>query len=170
MTLFTGTIPTIASGDTTTVPTNLATYRDALKGASEAWTAFTPTWTGVTANPALGNGSFTGTAYARVNKLVHFRIVLTMGSTTTYGTGQWIFTPPVAPVAVATNRIPFLADLYDAGVNAYHGVANFFTGGNLYLYCDPTTAGNPLRGVAAAAPFTWGTGDQVVIAGTYESV
>jgi hypothetical protein len=169
VTAFTGTIPTIASGDTTTVPTNFATWRDCMKGLSEAWTAYTPTWTAVTANPALGNGSFSGSAYARVNKLVMFRIVLTMGSTTTYGTGQWIFTPPVAAVAPNTNRVPFAADLYDAGVNAYAGVATFFTAGNLYLYCDPTTAGNPLRGVTSAIPFAWGTGDQVVITGTYEA-
>lgn len=168
MTLFTGSISSISPGDTTTVSAALGTYRDALKGASEAWTAFTPTWTAATTNPVLNNGSFSGSAYARVNKLIHFRIVLTMGSTTTYGTGQWILTPPVAPVGGAV-RVPFLADAYDSGVNAYHAWATMFTAGSLYVYCDPTTAGNPARSVTVTTPFSWGTGDQLVINGTYEA-
>lgn len=169
MTSFVGTIPTIASGDTTTVPTNLATYRDALKGLSEAWTAFTPTWTAATTNPVLGNGSFTGSAYSRVNKKIDFRIVLTMGSTTTYGTGIWIFTPPVLAVSPNTNPIPFVANAYDTGTNFYHCWATFFTAGSLYCYCDPTAAGGAARSVTVTTPFTWGTGDQFIIAGSYEA-
>lgn len=140
-----------------------------LNGLQAAWTAYTPTWTGTTTNPTLGNGSFAGSAWLRIGKTVLFRIVLTMGSTTTYGSGQWVLTPPVAPVGGATVRVPNPADYYDTGNNAYPGYAAFFTGGNLYLYCDPTTAGGASRAVGAAAPFTFGAGDQVVINGSYEA-
>ena len=34
--------------------------RDNLKAIGDAWTSFTPTWTGVTTNPAIGNGTLNG--------------------------------------------------------------------------------------------------------------
>lgn len=168
MTVFTGTIPTIASGDTTTVPTNLATYRDALKGAADAWTAYTPTWTATSVNPAIGNGSFTGSAYMRVNKLVTFRIVLNYGSTTSGGTGQWLLALPVTPINAG--RPSFIADMLDTGVNNYTGRL-VITAGSItaQLLTAGTSAGGPDRAVSATVPFTFGTGDQLTITGTYEA-
>ena len=55
MTTWTGTIPTLAPGDTTAVTTGLATYADALQALSEAWTTYTPTWSASTP-PAIGDG------------------------------------------------------------------------------------------------------------------
>lgn len=168
MTAFTGTIPTVASGDTTTVPTNLAIYRDALKAASEAWTAYTPTWTGSGGNPALGNGSFAGSAYARVNKLIHFRIVLTMGSTTTYGTGGWSLTLPVAPLSVTKQT--FVAQLSDTGAADYTAAGRMSaTGSKLDMVCPGTSAGGADRTVQSNQPFTWGSTDTLVVVGTYEA-
>ncbi len=169
MTTWTGTVTSPTAGETTTYPAKIDAMRDALKAVSEAWTAYTPTWSGITTNPALGNGSFSGSAYARVNKLIHFRIVLTMGTTTTYGTGGWRLTLPVAPLSTA--RQSFVADYLDAGTNGWHGNAVWDnTASALVLYTPATTAGNPYRVVGNGnAPFTWGNGDQACIAGTYEA-
>ena len=169
MTTWTGTVPTFTAGDTTTVPTNLNTVRDALKALSEAWTAYTPTWTGATTNPVLNNGSFSGSAYCRIGKLVHFRIVLTMGTTTTYGTGQWRLTLPTAPLSTA--RQTFVADLIDTGINGWNGRASWDNAASaLALHCEATSAaGAAYKAVATGVPFSWGNGDQVCIVGTYEA-
>jgi hypothetical protein len=70
--------------------------------ASEAWTAYTPTWTAPTTNPVLGNGTLTGQYMVQNGKTVHYRIVLIMGSTTTYGSGMYLLSLPVAS-SVATH-------------------------------------------------------------------
>jgi hypothetical protein len=63
-----------------------------------AWTTYTPTWTSSGTAVALGNGVLVG-KYIQIGKTVHVRISLTMGSTTTFGTGfyQWLL--PVTAVS-----------------------------------------------------------------------
>jgi hypothetical protein len=161
---------TWVAGEVVTAAFMNTEVRDALTGVQSAWTAFTPTWTAATVNPVLGNGSFSGSAFQRYGKTILFRIVLTMGTTTTFGTGQWILTPPVAAVAPNTNRIGFVADAYDNGLNAYAAWATFFTAGSLYLYCDPTVAAGAARALGTGVPFSWGSADQLVINGVgYEA-
>src|SRR5579864_7885838 len=63
--------------------------------AMGAWASYTPSWTGSSTNPSLGNGSLTG-RYTQIGKVVLFSVVLTAGSTTTYGSGFWTFTLPIA--------------------------------------------------------------------------
>lgn len=169
MTAFTGTIPTIASGDTTTVPTNLATYRDALKAASEASTSYTPSWTASAGVPAVGNGTLTG-KYAQVNKWVDFRIELTFGTTTTMGTAGSVqrFTLPVTPVS--TQRHRFLGTAYDNGVGDYTVYFRWVsTGPYLEVVAQPTTAGGGDRTVTNTVPFTWGATDVLMVQGRYEA-
>lgn len=57
------------------------------------WTAYTPVWTAQTSDPALGNGTLEG-RYMRFGKTIFFRVVLTIGSTTTVGSNFWKFTLP----------------------------------------------------------------------------
>src|SRR5262245_32215669 len=59
-------------------------------GGGSTGVSYTPIWTGTTTNPTLGNGTLTG-SYIRVSKIVHYRIDLTVGSTTTPATGIWVF-------------------------------------------------------------------------------
>lgn len=70
--------------------------KDALTGIQAGWTAYTPVWTGSSSNPAIGNGTLVG-AYTRFGKTVIGRIKLLAGSTTTYGSGAFRLSPPVAP-------------------------------------------------------------------------
>lgn len=51
----------------------------------QAWSDYTPPWTGTT-NPAIGNGTIVG-RYIQSGKIVRGWFKITMGSTTTYGTG-----------------------------------------------------------------------------------
>lgn len=58
--------------------------------------SYTPTWTASVSNPALGNGSFQYAAYTRKGRRVSVDVSLVMGSTTTFGTGVWRISLPVA--------------------------------------------------------------------------
>jgi hypothetical protein len=163
VTIWTGTAPTFAANDNATVVANLNTLRDAVKAASEAWTAYVPTWTAVTANPVLGNGTLTG-AYMQVNKLVTFRLQLTMGSTTTYGTGGYIFTLPVAAAAGYVT-----GDTICNGT-AFDSSASQSVPLSVLRYTSSTTV-TPLYGgnVTSANPYTFATSDKIAIYGSYEA-
>ena len=120
------------------------------------WTAYVPVWTGASVNPAIGDGTIVG-AYHQVGKLVKARIAINMGSTTTYGSGDYTWTLPVD------------ADIDSAGsAHAFDGTTRY-TGGLLF----PTTStvrvfisgGSTLWGTSL--PHAWGSGDILVITGAY---
>lgn len=134
-------------------------------GGGSAWSTYTPTWTAATTNPNIGNGTRLG-RYMQVGKTVHFVAEITMGSTTTYGSGIWsVGLPPVAartsPGQIALVR----ASDTSVGV-AYDGQA--------VLGASSTTptvsAGNAwLNSVQQGTPFTWANGDILRVFGTYEA-
>src|SRR5688500_12750202 len=62
------------------------------------WATYTPTWASSGTQPAIGNGTLAG-RYASVGKIVYVKLRLVAGSTTTFGTGDWTFSLPVAPSA-----------------------------------------------------------------------
>ena len=89
-----------------------------------AWETWTPTWTGSTTNPAIGNG-FIGGSYCRINKTVIADGYIIAGSTTTYGTGTYRISVPISPM-VSTNGLVGYATIFDAsaGYISYSGVAS----------------------------------------------
>lgn len=163
------TVPrTFVTGEVETAAIFNAELRDPFTGIQSAWTAYTPTWTGATGNPALGNGTL-ACAFTRVGKNVAFRIQITMGSTTTYGTGQWRITlPAVAPVNI---RWPFVANFFDT--SAALDVTGIATWSNslsaLELWVPGITAGGYNRAMTSAVPFGPATGDILTILGEYEA-
>lgn len=143
-----------------------AEIRDAVTGVQAAWTAYTPTWTAATTNPVLGNGSIDA-ATQRIGKNLLLAISLTMGSTTTYGSGQWRLTLPVAP---KSRRWVFNLETYDA--SAALGVGGRAVWNNtlsvLELWIPGTTAGGYDRAIIAGAPFVYNNGDVLTIDGVCE--
>ena len=85
---------TWVAGETVTATLMNTEVRDALTGIQAAWTAYAPTWT-ATSNPSLGNGVMTG-AYQRIGKTIFVKIDLSIGTTTTFGSGNWVFSIPVS--------------------------------------------------------------------------
>jgi hypothetical protein len=132
--------------------------RDDLVILGQAWTSYTPTWT-ASVNPALGNGTW-ACAYNQSGKTVDFRIKLTMGSTTTYGTGTWYLSLPVAPKAYDVNAFP--CQMFDSSGSAWWQAGAFSQSAGLFLMYDQTA-------VSATGPWTWATGDFLVISGSYEA-
>lgn len=153
------TAPTFAAGEVVT-----ATKMNALAdGIQDAWTPYTPTWTALTTNPTLGNGTLTG-AYSRIGKTVHYRIQLTMGSTTTYGANAYVWTLPVAAAAGnASSSQLGVGMVLDSSTGQVVPLA-------ILRYTSSTTIyagwGGPVTGTN---PYTLATGDIININGFYEA-
>lgn len=159
---------TWVTGETPTATIFNTHVRDNLKALGDAWTAYTPTWTAVGTAPVLGNGTISGW-YLESGKTIDFRIVLTAGSTTTFGTGAWRFTFPFT--AIYSNRAFAANGLFTdvSGPASWPVVgARCITTGTFEALC-PNALGDTRAGlVTTATPYTWATGDVLEVIGRYE--
>lgn len=62
--------------------------------ANNSWQTYTPTWTGSSSNPALGNGSIFGRWQMLGPKTCAVRMQLITGSSTSFGSGAYTFSLP----------------------------------------------------------------------------
>ncbi|MFD3925804.1 hypothetical protein [Streptomyces sp. NPDC058614] len=90
-------IPTPTAGMVAwlTTPGTLSYYTGTAWIALGVWNSYTPIWTAATTNPAIGDGTLTG-RYAVVGKVCHFTAFVVFGSTTTYGSGGYSLSLPIA--------------------------------------------------------------------------
>jgi hypothetical protein len=139
-----------------------ATVRDGFN-AFGAMTSYTPTWSSLGTQPALGNGTLVG-AYSQIQKTVFFRIKLTTGSTSTYGTSAYALSLPVTVASGA--RWAFSGFLQDSSTGSVYAITGGATSTTASLY---NATASPLTGVSATAPFTFATGDTIDIQGWYEA-
>lgn len=130
-----------------------------------AWTTYTPTWTATTSNPSIGDGTLAG-RYKAIGKTVAFNIRVMMGTTTTYGSGNWQFGLPINSQS-GTNVVVPTTYLND-GVGWYYGIANNgYLGGTSNI--TPLYGSTTVTPITPTNPFTWGSNDTIAINGTYES-
>jgi hypothetical protein len=128
-----------------------------------AWTTFTPTLTNIT----IGNGAITA-RYQQVGKTVNFQIGLSLGTTSSI-TGFLQMTLPI----IALNAGAYSTLIYDdSAATWYEGYFRNNAAGNadMYLYViltNGTYAAYNLSG--NTVPFTWATGDYLIIRGSYEA-
>lgn len=134
-------------------------------GLQAAWDSYTPAWTAATANPAIGDGTITG-HYLQIGKTVLFEVVITMGSTTTYGSGQYRVSLPVSPTA-RTRR--FTVDYLDTSNGGALLGSGRVSSSLCLLYAPSTTAGAYDRAATSAVPFAFASGDVITISGIYEA-
>lgn len=130
------------------------------------WKNYTPTWVGATTDPVIGNGTIGG-RWRRVGDSMEVQINITMGSTTTYGSGQWYFGLP-AGYTVDTGKLP-------EGFGSTHtslGTANAIDSGTSFkdahvLYRDSTQVYVIQDGATSSwqsnSPFTWANTDALGI-------
>lgn len=138
--------------------------RDAFTGVQAAWTSYSPSWTAATTNPTIGNGTIVG-AYLQIGKTVHWRIKISPGSTTTFGTGTYFVSLPVTPISSPSILPIGNAFLQDTGVNSYILNALYVGdagGTRFYTSASPAATWQP------ATPATFGNGDFFSAAGMYE--
>jgi len=130
-----------------------------------AWNSFTTSWTAATTNPAIGNGTI-ASSYSQIGKIVNFRIVLTAGSTTTFGTGFYGFTVPVTAAAAAAGSYTTIGNtlaLDFSSTLVYEATTCLATTTSLIVRYQ--TAGL----LAPTAPVTFAVSDIIVINGTYQA-
>jgi hypothetical protein len=132
-----------------------------------AWTSYTPTWAGTSSNPAIGNGTISG-AYKVIGKTCFVRGRIAMGSTTTYGVGDWKIGLPVAAINAYAIQIP--ASLLDSGNGWYTGLMNGSRGlSTTYSEIQVNeSSANTAVGISSIFPFTWGSSDELSFNGSYE--
>lgn len=128
---------------------------------NSGWQSYTPTWTAGTTNPSIGNGTLSG-RYIQIGKLVYCQFTMRAGSTTTFGSGIWRFSYPVAPNTTYANLYQ-VGSIYalDDGAADYNGITQ---------YAGATYMGLIISGnwVSATAPFTWANGDVLEVNVIYE--
>ena len=131
-----------------------------------AWTSYTPVWTAASSNPSIGDGSLQGW-YKVVGKTCFVRGNIVMGSSTTFGSGEWYVSMPFT--ASHADAILMTANLLDNGTAWYNAVLNGARAG--FNYKAPIQyqggAGTALD-VNATQPFTWTNSDRFIWNGSFE--
>jgi hypothetical protein len=142
---------------------NTASYVTPYEGV---WRSYTPSWTAASINPSIGNGSLEGW-YKVVGKTCFVRGNIVMGSTTTFGSGEWYVSMPFT--ASHADAILMTANLLDNGTAWYNAVLNGARAG--FNYKAPIQyqggAGTALD-VNATQPYTWANSDRFLWNGSYE--
>lgn len=137
-----------------------------LGAASASYGTAATVWTATSVNPVINNGTFVST-YRQDSKWVDVFIQITMGSTTTYGTGTWQIG---LPVTAKNTRWTVAGEAFDtSGPSEYVVFGKPLTTSVLTIRTLPSTAGNPLISVGSTAPMTWATGDILTLAFRYEA-
>jgi len=161
-TLGTNTVVTSSITDGAVTPAKLL----AGTGSSWAWQSWTPTWTGASGNPAIGNGTIIG-RYLQTGKTVQFRLDILAGSTTTFGTGAWTFTLPVTAAANYTATYAMGIGSYEKpGTGDYFGPINLMSTTTFQMWYSTGTNSNVL---GSAAPEAWNSTSFFRMTATYEA-
>lgn len=137
-------------------------YVDDLIGA---WQSYTVSWTAATTNPSIGNGTLAG-RYVQIGKTVICNITLVMGSTTTYGSGKWMFS---LPVTAKSSGLTYLGKwvIVDAGTTYYEGnLILYSAGSNVEFFIRNQNAADEFN---STTPISWAENDQLMISIVYET-
>jgi hypothetical protein len=132
-----------------------------------AWTAYTPTWTAASTNPVIGNGTIQG-YYKVIGKTCFVRGNIAMGSTTTFGSGEWYVSMPFT--ASHADAILMTVTLLDNGSAWYNATLNGARAGfNTKAAMQFVNHNNGTAGdVNATNPFTWTNTDRFIWNGSYQ--
>ena len=151
---------TAVAGDTLTAAYWNTYVRDDInwiaRAGINAWSSFTPTWTSSGTAVALGNGTTTG-FYQHTGMGLMVTGHQIMGSTTTYGTGNYSFATPVATNIHASTYSGFgHAILVDTGTATRYGLVVVLGSTIQIHYTDTTTSL-----VGQTVPHTWANTDEI---------
>jgi len=128
---------------------------------TDVWSSYTPSWTTTGTAPSLGNGTLVG-KFKQVGKTVFFRSSLTIGSTTTVGTGNWMFSLPVTAISGLSQTC---SAMVAQGSNVY-GSVGWINGTNGIFR---TYVGSSNTGVSNTVPNAWASTHTINWTGVYEA-
>jgi hypothetical protein len=130
------------------------------------WIAYTPTWTAASVNPSIGNGTIEG-YYKLIGKTCFVRGNIAMGSTTTFGSGEWYVAMPFT--ASHADAILMTANLLDNGTAWYNATVNGARAGfNYKSAIQYQNTGGTATDINATQPFTWTSSDRFLWNGCYQ--
>ncbi|MFJ9318241.1 hypothetical protein [Streptomyces globisporus] len=156
---------TWGAGETVTAALLNQEIRDQFGSMFDAWTPYTPTWSGATTNPVIGNGTLVG-RHMKIGRSCKLRIEMLAGSTTTYGSGGWSLSLPFAAAAGG-------AQIGIAHTHQSQRIQGAFTiapGASVGLAFFPTTGAPALLSwVSSTVPVTWASGGRLSIYVEYET-
>ena len=131
-----------------------------------SWTAYTPVWTAASSNPVIGNGTIEG-YYKVVGKTCFVRGNIAMGSSTTFGSGEWYVSMPFT--ASHADGILMTATLLDNSTAWYNAIVNGARAGfNYKSAIQYQVVGGTADSITPTTPFTWTTSDRFIWNGSYE--
>jgi hypothetical protein len=133
------------------------------------WQSYTPAWTASTTNPTLGNGSLTG-QYMLVGKTCHVQLGLSIGSTTTIGSGTYQFSVPFTAAAGGTTVQYIGMARLAVGTVRWLGQMVLGAGAAVANVSFPTnTTTTTASNMTAAAPVTPASGNVLTMSLTYQT-
>lgn len=122
--------------------------------------SFTPTFDTATTPTTLGNATLAGT-YSRTGTMIHGSVAITIGSTTTMGTGTLRIGLPIVRASTDLEFMP--ASIYDSSTNTYYVMVAQTVGATQYVQLRYNQAGT----VTHAAPITLAVGDVINLSFNY---
>lgn len=135
-------------------------------GEGPAWASYSPALTAATSNPVVGGtGSVVG-FYQMTGKTVRFRVEITMGSGSTYGSGQYRVS---IPFPAAASGLQYVRSTLKQA-NRWDGMGEIAASGTfaaLITYIG--SADGSLRTITNNQPVAWATGNTLNVYGTYEA-
>jgi hypothetical protein len=133
------------------------------------WTAYTPTWQASGTAPSLGNGLLEGRYRYLDDRSVAVRIRLQPGSTTTFGTGNYMFRLPVIVPSGGPDPLLQATGLMGGPLYRFVGWASAAGAAvqNISVYRDNVTASENLTNWTNALPVVFANGHNINMAGTY---
>jgi hypothetical protein len=137
-----------------------STASTGLKWDNDAWTTWTPTFTGVT----IGNGT-TNAKYKQIGKTVFGYVYFSLGSTSSI-TGTIKTTFPVTPTSIG--NINYLGTFTDATFG-YYMAYPVVEASNIVLFAANASGTYvAYTNTSSTVPFTWTTNDNFYVSFTYE--
>ncbi|MFJ3704869.1 MULTISPECIES: hypothetical protein [Streptomyces] len=163
---------TWSSGETPTGATFNTEIRDQFNSFFGAWASYTPTWTASTTNPTLGNGTLVG-RYLKVGRTVTLTAQLTIGSTTTLGSGNQALGLPAMTASISGGSPGLLDVSVSRSVNPNFALGRIplppsgLTTSTIWL--PSTVTIGDWDAWTHSAPYVLAAGDIVRLYGTYQS-
>jgi hypothetical protein len=153
-----------ANGTTLVANSSTAT---GLEWVGGAWTAFTPTWTGLT----VGNGVYNQSHYSLVGKTATFAIDFSLGSTSAVTGAVTLTLPTVLARKNVYTTGPLYSILKDTGTGDVLGFPATNTSdaqGYSVFFADDAVGGVFRSQLSSTTPFTWASTDRIIYSGTIE--
>jgi hypothetical protein len=134
------------------------------------WQTYTPTWACASgSNPAIGNGSISG-RYTAIGRTVVVSIRMVAGSTTTFGTGPWTWSLPVAGRSSPQMSVGGSISLFDNSAgSAWVGIPWINESESAVRTLTPTGGGGAGTNTNFGTPMTWAVNDIAKLDFTYEA-